>query len=106
MSAMIDTHAYYRTLRGAGFSDDQADAMTNGLAAIMVGTLATKTDIAEVKTEIAEVRTEIAGVRTELKTEIAELRGRMEVMQRSFGWLATYTTLIVGIATVVNHFVK
>lgn len=106
MSAMIDTHAYYQTLKGAGFTEDQAEAMTKGLAGVMVGTLATRTDIADVRTEIANLRAELKGDIAGLSTDVAELRGRMDIMQRSFGWLATYTTLIVGIATVVNHFVK
>jgi hypothetical protein len=135
VSAMIDTHAYYQTLKDAGVSERQADAMTKGLAAVMIGTLATKADIGELRTEIADLRaelkTEIGELRTELKTEIAELRtelkgdnsglrveferlrgqvGRIEAQlqmtQRGFGFLATYTTLIVAIATVVNHFVR
>lgn len=135
VSAMIDTHAYYQTLKDAGFNDRQADAMTKGVAGIVVGTLATKIDIAEVRTEIANlradltgeiaglraelktdianVRTEIADLRTEFKsdfgsqaTEIATIKAQMQLLQRSIGFLATYTTLIVGIATVINHFVR
>jgi hypothetical protein len=117
---MIDTHAYYSALKDAGFNDQQADAMTKGLATVMIGTLATKTDVSDVRIETAEVRTEIAGVRTELaglraefkadlgvqSAEIASISAQMHLMQRSIGFLATYTTLIVGVATVINHFVK
>jgi hypothetical protein len=117
---MIDTHAYYSALKDAGFKDQQADAMTKGLATVMLGTLATKTDLADARIEIAGVRTEVAGVRTELAglraefkadlgvqgAKIASIEAQMQLMQRSIGFLATYTTLIVGVATVINHFIK
>ena len=115
---MIDTHAYYRALKGGGFSDEQAEAMTGGLATVMTGTLATKTDIAEaraeianlrtgLKTDIAEVRTEIADVRTDLANLRAEFKS--DLGKHSFrvaGFLATYTTLMFVVATAINHFVR
>jgi hypothetical protein len=97
---MIDTHAYYQTLKDAGFDERQADAMTKGVAGIVYGSLATKIDIGDVRTEIANVRTEMANLRAELKDEITR------ATQRSAGFLAAYTTFIVGIGAVVNHFVR
>jgi hypothetical protein len=129
---MIDTHAYYQTLKDAGFDDRQAEAMTKGMTGIVYGTLATKSDVVDlrvelrteignVRVEIADVRTEMAGLRGELKTDIAHLRTELkndiallrtelkdditQSMHRTVGMLATYTTLVVGVATVVNHFV-
>ena len=43
----LDTLAYARRLRQAGFTEQQAEAQADALAAVMVESLATKTDLQE-----------------------------------------------------------
>jgi hypothetical protein len=49
---MIDTHTYFKTLKEAGFDDRQADAMTRGITEVVIGSLATKADLAELRAEM------------------------------------------------------
>ena len=45
----LDTLAYARRLRQAGFSEEQAEAQAEALAAVMVESLATKSDLQELE---------------------------------------------------------
>ena len=45
----LDTLAYARRLRQAGFSEEQAEAQAEALAAVMVEALATKSDLHELE---------------------------------------------------------
>ena len=78
---LLDTLQMRRRMREAGFPEEQADVVTEGIANIVAGELATKEDLRELRTEMldkfAEVRGEIAEVRGELKGEIAEVRGEI-----------------------------
>jgi hypothetical protein len=58
-AAMIDTHTYFKTLREAGFEERQAEAMTKGIAGLVVGSLATKADVLELRVEMNERFNEI-----------------------------------------------
>jgi hypothetical protein len=49
---LIDTLAYARRLREAGFTDEQAEGQAEALAAAMTDTLATKQDVRELATRI------------------------------------------------------
>jgi hypothetical protein len=48
----IDTLAYARRLREAGFSEQQAEGQAEALAAAMTETLATKQDLRELETRV------------------------------------------------------
>jgi hypothetical protein len=48
----IDTLAYARRLREAGFSERQAEGQAEALAAAMTDTLATKQDLRELRSEL------------------------------------------------------
>ena len=81
---LLDTLRMQRRLREAGFPDEQADILTEEIANIVTGELATKADLRELRTEMmskfAEVRGEIAEVRgeiAEVRGEIAEVRGEI-----------------------------
>ena len=82
--AMFDTHRAVKTLTGAGFTEDQAEALINAVGdrhedlATKADLLATKADLRE---EIADVRSEIATVRTELKEDIAAVRADMQALE-------------------------
>ena len=78
---LLDTLRMRRRLLEAGFPDQQADAITEEIANIVTGELATKADLRELRNEMADrfggVQGEIAGVRTELQAEIAEVRSEV-----------------------------
>jgi hypothetical protein len=69
----LDTHQTVKDLTAAGFTDAQAEALTQALRQVQqidLSDLATKADLAdlrsEMKLEFAEVRREMAEMKTEL----------------------------------------
>ena len=88
MNLAFDTYAAVKRLRQAGFTEGQAEALSETLQdGVIGGDLATKADLAglatkaelaevkdELKAELAEVKTELAEVKTELKAELAEVK--------------------------------
>jgi archaellum component FlaC len=82
--ASIDTLEIVKRLRGAGFDDSQAEAITGALRDTHdadLAQIATKEDIAALRSEIAavrsELRAEIAALRSEVSAEIAALRSEL-----------------------------
>lgn len=74
---MADTHRYYQTLKEAGFTDRQAEAMTTAFKEGLYGSLATKNDMGDLRAEVAGVRGEVADVRAEVadvRAEVADVR--------------------------------
>lgn len=70
MAIALDTLAYVRRLREAGFSAAQAEGQAEALAAAMTDTLATKQDLSELETRI--------GARfAATKHDFSELEARM-----------------------------
>ncbi|MBC6406554.1 MAG: DUF1640 domain-containing protein [Rhodospirillales bacterium] len=81
MMAAFDTHAAVKRLRQAGFTEGQAEALSETLQdGVAGGDLATKADLANLatKAELAEVKnelkTELAEAKTELKTDLAQVK--------------------------------
>ena len=96
---LLDTLQMRRRMREAGFPEEQADAVTEGIANIVAGELVTKEDLRELRTEMldkfAEVRGEIAEVRgeiAEVKGEIAEVKNTVADLKVS---IADFKTSIV-----------
>ena len=82
---IFDTHQIVKNFISAGFTEQQAEAVTNEQKRIIESNLANKKDIAEVKRdikeldakltrEIAEVKREIKEVDAKLTKEIAEVK--------------------------------
>ncbi|MBC6406552.1 MAG: DUF1640 domain-containing protein [Rhodospirillales bacterium] len=70
MMAAFDTHAAVKRLRQAGFTEDQAEALSETLQdGVTGGDLATKADLANLAT-----KAELAEVKTELKTDLAQVK--------------------------------
>ena len=66
----LDTHEIVKDLKAAGFTDEQAEAVTRAVKQaqdIDLSNLATKADLAELRTELYELR-------AATKTDLAELR--------------------------------
>jgi len=82
MAIAIDTLAYARRLREAGFSAQQAEGQAEALAAAMTDTLATKQDLSEFGTRMeagfAAVRHEIRELETRMDARLRELELRID----------------------------
>jgi len=82
MAIALDTLAYARRLREAGFSEQQAEGQAQALAAAMTDTLAAKQDLREVETRIdarfAQVDARFEYLERHLDTRLAEFEKRVE----------------------------
>ena len=74
---LLDTLQLRRRMREAGFAEEQADAVTEGIANIVAGELATKEDLRELRTEMLDRFAEVKGEIAEVRGEIAEVRGEI-----------------------------
>ncbi|MBD0866646.1 MAG: hypothetical protein GDA36_14220 [Rhodobacteraceae bacterium] len=122
MGLAFDTYAAVKRLRRAGFTEGQAEALSETLQdGVAGGGLAAKADLAglateaelagvkdELKTELAgvkdELRSELAGAKAELKTELADLRSGMETrfarLEVDLVWLKRLGALIAALLAV------
>ena len=75
MPAALDTLEIAKRLRGAGFSESQAETMTSVLRDAHVA------DISQLATK-AELQSEAARLETTIKAESAALRSDMEILRR------------------------
>lgn len=82
MAIAIDTLAYARRLREAGFTAEQAEGQAEALAAAMTDTLATKQDLSELETRMqagfAAVRHEVRELEMRIDARFREIDLRME----------------------------
>jgi hypothetical protein len=80
MAIALDTLAYARRLREAGFSEAQAEGQAQALAAAMTDTLATKQDLRELEVRIdarfGQIETRIAEQEKRLEVRFAEQSAR------------------------------
>ncbi len=111
----LDTHAVVKELKAAGFTDEQAEAVTRVVRQaqnIDLSNLATKTDLAGLatKTDLAGLatKTELAGLatKTELaglatKTELAETKA--EILKWMVGSIGIQTIVIIGAVIALVH---
>jgi hypothetical protein len=78
----IDTLEIAKRLRGAGFDDIKAEAITGALRDVHdadLSRLATKEDLATLRSEL---RSDMAALRSKLSTEIKMVRSEMEILRR------------------------
>ena len=102
--ATLDTHQTVKDLTAAGFTDAQAEALTQALRQVQqidLSDLATKADLVAVKADLAAVRSEMATkgdvalLRAELETKMAELKA--EVIRWVFGISIAQAATILAI---------
>jgi hypothetical protein len=90
MAIALDTLAYARRLREAGFSEQQAEGQAQALAAAMTDTLATKQDLRELETRIdarfaqvdarfSQIDARFDYLEKHLDTRLAEQEKRLEI---------------------------
>lgn len=72
--AMFDTHRAVKRLTGAGFSEDQAEALIDAVGDEHEA-LANKADMLAIR---ADLREEISALRAELKEDMAVLRAELK----------------------------
>ncbi len=92
VSAGFDTLEISKRLKGAGFDDAQAEAITGVLREAReadLSRLATKDDIALVKIDITQVRDELAHLGTTLRAEMEILRRDLTIRLGSMIIVAT-----------------
>jgi hypothetical protein len=106
LSSMIDTHRYYQKLREAGVEERQAEAMTQGLAEVVIGSVATKGDIAA---EFGVLRAEIGGLRSHIDaengrlwSEVANLEDNVKFVRNLVVGMSGLLALIVVLAQSVG----
>jgi hypothetical protein len=91
----IDTLAVAKGLKGAGFSETQAETVFDILADVQkaqLAELATKADVLEVRTEVSSLRAELKADLRELELRIAIKLGAMIVV--AVGVLAAQTRFL------------
>lgn len=96
----FDTLAYSESMQKAGFTREQADAMSKANAEafrdmVVSQQLATKQDIAGTKQEIAEVRQEITNLRHDF--EIALANTKHDILKWMVTGMVAQCALLVGI---------
>jgi len=83
MAIAIDTLAYARRLREAGFTEEQAEGQAKALAAAMTDSLATKQDLQELETRVdarfRQIDTCLIELEKRLETRMSELEKRVEI---------------------------
>lgn len=84
MAIAIDTLAYARRLREAGFSERQAEGQAEALAAAMTDTLATKQDLRELQTGIEGRFVGLDSRFAAIDAKFAAIDVRFEEMEKRF----------------------
>ncbi len=101
--AMFDTHRAVKKLTGAGFNEDQAEALIDAVRDEQES-FATKADLlavrADLREDISALRTELkedmAALRAELKEDIADLRADSNAIRSEMQALELRMTLRLG----------
>ena len=96
---MLDTLAYAKRLRGAGFTEEQAETQASALYDAVTGLTATKLDVVEAKNEIKEAA---AGEFTAVRREIADIwqalrttNGQIALLRWMVGFNLALTTAVL-----------
>ncbi len=77
MAIVFDTLEYAGRLRRAGFTEQQAEAQVQALAAIVSDNLATKQDVLLLKRDILDVKRDILDVKRDLESQLRDLEHRL-----------------------------
>ncbi len=85
----FDTHKFVRKLKGAGFNEEQAEALTDAVqeshASLDVATKQDVTDLRrDTKQDIANVRRDMEQGFSDVRREISDLRKDMDAMETRF----------------------
>ena len=96
MSVAFDTYAAIKRLRQAGFTEGQAEALSETLQdGVTGGGLATKADLASLAT-----KAKLAEAKDELKAELAEVKDDLTEVKIDLVWLKRLGALIAALLIV------
>jgi hypothetical protein len=93
----MDTHEVVKELLAAGFTENQAEAVTRVVYKardIDLSHLATKADIGETKASIGETKADLAATKAELLVKLAETKS--EILKWMVGTIGVQTVVILG----------
>ena len=82
MGLALDTLAYARRLREAGFSERQAEGQAEALAAAMTDTLATKQDLRELEARIDQRFARVDARFERIDARFAQVDSRFEYLEK------------------------
>ena len=85
MAIALDTLAYARRLREAGFSEEQAEGQAEVLAAAMTDSLATKQDLHELEARFEQMDARFDYLEKHIDTRLAEQEARLEIRIQGLG---------------------
>lgn len=108
----FDTHKFVKRLREAGFTEPQAEAVTQAVqeaASIDLTALATKQDLAEVQRDIAELRqsskSDVREAELRLEAKIAETKA--DLLKTIVGAVVFNSAVVLagmfGLAKLLGH---
>jgi hypothetical protein len=101
-TVMFDTHRLVRRLKGAGFNDQQAEALTDTVqAAQSSADVATKQDIKDSYRGIGDLSREIGQLRQDIDREIGKLRENIDTKLEKLSlrlmiWLGSIVFLVIN----------
>ncbi len=104
MTAILDTHAWIKRLKEAGFTEEQAEAevslVTEALASRLEN-LATKQDLRETELRLeAKLKDTEVRLEADLKGETGKLDVRLTRLEADLTWLKRLAWAILGAAVV------
>ena len=105
----LETHKVVKGLKAAGFTDEQAEAVTRVMRRaqdIDLTELATKGDMQGVRTELqglrSELKAEISALRSDLKTDVSGVRSDFQVaLAETKADLLKWVIGAIGVQTLV-----
>ena len=88
LTVAFDTHKFVRKLKGAGFNDQQAEALTDAVQESHASLdVATKRDIDSLRHEIGDLRKDMDAKLVEVKFELLKWMIGLAIAQTSL-WIA------------------
>jgi hypothetical protein len=103
-AAVMDTHRIVKRLKEAGFSDAQAETVTDVLRESREADFAQFATKADLAAAVAELRAEIQALRGELRAEIQAVRTEVQAVKADLiKWLVP---LLLGQAALIAALVK
>ncbi len=86
MNAAFDTHAAVKRLAGAGFTETQAEALSDTVHRAVTGGVATKADL--------------AGLETRIEARLSGVEARISRIETDLTWIKRIGALIVALLAV------
>ena len=83
----FDTHRAVKALRHAGFSDEQAEAVTEQISAAIGESVATKTDLGAVRADVAAVQANLERLELRMTNKVYAAVAAGVGLVKALDWL-------------------